>query len=64
MPRLPVDGKKVVEHRITLGTKERQLIESYVFANQINQIHEKIYSIEFINTLDYINNKKKKKKNI
>jgi len=40
MPRLPVDGKKVVEHRITLGTKERQLIESYVFANQINQISE------------------------
>tara|TARA_R100001460_G_scaffold68326_1_gene108857 strand:+ start:408 stop:821 length:414 start_codon:yes stop_codon:yes gene_type:complete len=33
-------------------------------ANQINQIHEKIYSIEFLNTLDYINNKKKKKKNI
>lgn len=32
-------------------------------ANQINQIHEKIYSIEFLNTLDYINNKKKKKNN-
>jgi hypothetical protein len=29
-------------------------------ANQINQIHEKIYSIEFLNTLDYINTKKKK----
>lgn len=26
MPRLPVDGKKVVEHRITFGTKERELI--------------------------------------
>ena len=33
-------------------------------ANQINQIHEKIYSIEFLNTLDYINSKKKKKNNI
>lgn len=33
-------------------------------ANQINQIHEKIYSIEFLNTLDYINTKKKKKNNI
>ena len=32
-------------------------------ANQINQIHEKIYSIEFLNTLDYINSKKKKKNN-
>lgn len=28
MPRLPVDGKKVVEHRITLGGKERDLVES------------------------------------
>jgi len=37
MPRLPVDGKKVVEHRITLGAKERQLLESaetaYSFRN-------------------------------
>ena len=30
MPRLPVDGKKVVEHRITLGTKERELLGSAV----------------------------------
>jgi len=28
MPRLPVDGKKVIEHRITFGTKEREIIES------------------------------------
>lgn len=27
MPRLPVDGKKVIEHRITFGTKERELIQ-------------------------------------
>ena len=27
MPRLPVDGKKVVEHLITFGTKERELIQ-------------------------------------
>jgi len=35
MPRLPVDGKKVVEHRITLGAKERELVQdaqwSYTF---------------------------------
>jgi len=35
MPRLPVDGKKVVEHRITLGAKERELAQdaqwSYTF---------------------------------
>ncbi len=28
MPRLPVDGKKVIEHRITFGTKERELLDS------------------------------------
>jgi hypothetical protein len=32
--------------------------------NQINQIHKKIHSIEYITTIDYINNKKKKKNNI
>lgn len=30
MPRLPVDGKKVIEHRITFGTKERDLLEQFV----------------------------------
>ena len=38
MPRLPVDGKKVVEHRITLGTKERDLLDSAINAYQFNQI--------------------------
>ena len=38
MPRLPVDGKKVVEHRITLGTKERELLDSAINAYQFNQI--------------------------
>ena len=33
-------------------------------ANQINEIHKKIHSIEYIRTLDYINTKKKKKNNI
>ena len=28
MPRLPVDGKKVQELRITFGTKERELLDS------------------------------------
>ena len=26
MPRLPVDGRKVIEHRITFGTLERELL--------------------------------------
>ena len=38
MPRLPVDGKKVIEHRITLGTKERQLLDQAVNAYQFNAI--------------------------
>jgi hypothetical protein len=35
MPRLPVDGKKVIEYRVTLGAKERELFQdaqwSYTF---------------------------------
>ncbi len=38
MPRLPVDGKKVVEHRITFGTKEREMIEGAVAAFQFNRV--------------------------
>jgi hypothetical protein len=37
MPRLPVDGKKVVEHRITLGTKERDLLDQATFAYSANR---------------------------
>jgi len=37
MPRLPVDGVKVIEHRITFGAKEREILEStttaYSFRN-------------------------------
>ena len=42
MPRLPVDGKKVIEHRITIGTKERQLVEELVNAQAFNKIAEPI----------------------
>jgi hypothetical protein len=38
MPRLPVDGKKVVEHRITLGSKERMLLDELVGAQTFNRI--------------------------
>jgi len=38
MPRLPVDGKKVVEHRITLGTFERQQVERFIDGMQIKNI--------------------------
>lgn len=38
MPRLPVDGKKVIEHRITFGTKERDMIESALTGYQFNKV--------------------------
>ena len=38
MPRLPVDGKKGVEHRITLGTKEREMVQQFVSSNSFNKI--------------------------
>ena len=44
MPRLPVDGKRVVEHRITFGTKERDLAEGALAAYQFNRIITPIVS--------------------
>ena len=38
MPRLPVDGKKVVEHRITLGTKERDLLQDLSTSYRIKSV--------------------------
>ena len=46
MPRLPVDGTKVKEIRITLGTKERQIAESSANAAQVNAVNpEKIIDV-------------------
>lgn len=38
MPRLPVDGKKVIEYRITLGTYEREQLNRYVDGLQVRNI--------------------------
>lgn len=38
MPRLPVDGVKVIEHRITLGGKERELLESTLTAYSFRNV--------------------------
>tara|TARA_R110000824_G_scaffold7472_4_gene33382 strand:+ start:199 stop:594 length:396 start_codon:yes stop_codon:yes gene_type:complete len=38
MPRLPVDGKKVIEHRITLGGKERELLADLATSYRIDSI--------------------------
>ena len=40
MPRLPVDGKKVIEHRITFGTKERDLLQDLSTSYRIGQVAE------------------------
>ena len=37
-PRLPVDGKKVVEHRVTLGTYERQQLDTLVTGVTIRNV--------------------------
>ena len=44
MPRLPVDGKKVIEHRITFGVKERQILEGALGAYQFNKVATPIVS--------------------
>ena len=38
MPRTPVDGKKVIEYRVTLGGKERQLLDEITTAYQVKNI--------------------------
>ena len=38
MPRLPVDGKRVIEHRISLGGKERQIFEDLATSYRIDAI--------------------------
>jgi hypothetical protein len=38
MPRLPVDGKKVIEHRITLGGIEREALKSLATSARITSI--------------------------
>jgi hypothetical protein len=42
MPRLPVDGKKVIEHRITLGTKEREIFDHISTSIRLNSIDTEV----------------------
>ena len=46
VPRLPVDGKKVQELRITLGTKERQLLEDISASYRLEAITGKDSFVE------------------
>jgi len=45
MPRLPVDGVKVQELRITLGGKEREILESASAAYSMNRISTPIVNL-------------------
>ena len=45
MPRLPVDGTKVVEHRVTLGGKERELLESAMTAYSFRNISQPVINL-------------------
>jgi len=38
VPRLPVDGKKVIEHRITLGGVEREALKSLATSARITSV--------------------------
>ena len=38
MPRLPIDGTKVKEFRLTLGTFERERIDTLITAIAINRV--------------------------
>lgn len=40
MPRLPVDGKKVIEYRITLGTFERRVAEEISTSLRLSSINQ------------------------
>ena len=45
MPRLPVDGKKVIEYRMTLGTYERERLDRLITSLQVKNIGEPIVGI-------------------
>ena len=50
MPRLPVDGKKVVEYRITLGQKERDQLDTLITGITVRNVANPIVSILKDNT--------------
>jgi len=45
VPRLPVDGKKVVEHRVSLGTFERQQLEAFGAAYGFNRVSSPLIAL-------------------
>jgi len=45
VPRLPVDGKKVVEHRITLGTYEREELDTFVTGVTVKNVGQPLVAL-------------------
>ena len=45
MPRLPVDGNKVVEHRITLGQYEREQLDTISTGYAVGRVAEPLVSL-------------------
>lgn len=52
MPRLPVDGKKVIEHRITLGGVEREALKSLATSARLTSIAGEEGVLESLTNLD------------
>lgn len=45
MPRLPVDGNKVVEHRITLGQYEREQLDTITTGYAVGRVAEPLVAL-------------------
>tara|TARA_Y100000361_G_C11090486_1_gene306173 strand:- start:31 stop:732 length:702 start_codon:yes stop_codon:yes gene_type:complete len=45
MPRLPVDGKKVIEYRVTLGTYERERLSEFVGSYSFSRVSRPIVDV-------------------
>ena len=54
MPRLPVDGKKVIEHRITLGGVERESLKSLATSFRIQSIAGEEGVLDSLTDLDNV----------
>lgn len=45
MPRLPVDGKKVIEHRVTLGSYEREQLDTFVTGVTVRNVGDPLVAL-------------------
>lgn len=45
MPRLPVDGKKVIEYRVTLGQKERDQLDTLITGITVRNVGDPVIKL-------------------